>query len=424
MSQLIKKHIDSLPNTNLVFFILLNLSFVSLSGIGINNRTLGGVIYLSVISLCLIRLVVDYKLVVNNKAITFLVSIVVVAFIASTVSNYKQIYSTPDAVILYLSSAASLSFIFISACVFKYYKPSNCYEWPLLVFILICGIAIWEFLHFESASIVLSSTLRSGNLMNGKVSSVFTSTTEFGPYAAIISIYYTLQIMDGISRKSILVLTILLVLLACMGVVLSGSRTALLGFFVGLVAIFFVADVQLKKMLFVIFIFAVFIMHFVVIESSYVARKFGTIMPYMEKIHNKKIPDISDFKPELDFGELTEREQHWEKALSLWRDKPFLGIGLGQYNLKSNKGWKNNVHNLYLNILTEGGLLLAIPFFALILLFLKKIWNKKISVLTITLGIMALVENSYDHLLAWNMTIAWIFISSIDQGQRTDERIF
>ena len=61
---------------------------------------------------------------------------------------------------------------------------------------------------------------------------------------------------------------------------------------------------------------------------------------------------------------VVERIAHWQAAINMARDKPFLGVGLGNYEIAYDTyrliNWSDplgHAHNLYLNMLAETGLI-------------------------------------------------------------------
>jgi len=226
---------------NVLYFLVLNLSFLSFSALGVGNRAVGGAIFL----LMLVMLIASAprhlgraKASLGGDRLVFaLVVWLVLATLVSSFWNLEAILSSRRSLTLFASSLASWSFLGMCFAVFWLRVREEGYFWPLSVCIVIFGMAVWEFFSFETAGVVLDQTLRTGNLSPGKVSSVFPSTTEFGPLAALLAMFFLIQAFYCKIRSAAWVVEVLLAVLASVGVVLSGSRTAMAGFVTGVMTL-------------------------------------------------------------------------------------------------------------------------------------------------------------------------------------------
>jgi O-antigen ligase len=157
-------------------------------------------------------------------------------------------------------------------------------------------------------------------------------------------------------------------------------------------------------------------LHWIAFYQPYVARKAGQILPYIEKIYDNERILPRDFVPRFDSQAMSSRPEYWLKAVALFKTSPWIGIGLGQFNVRSGLGWVTNVNNIYLNILTECG---VIVFLVLSYVLIKFLWNRRgiqIFPVLMMLVVIGLFDNQYDHSLSWNLTVAWMLAYGEKEG--------
>lgn len=136
----------------------------------------------------------------------------------------------------------------------------------------------------------------------------------------------------------------------------------------------------------------------------------------------------ADFLPRS-LGSATNRTKRWGIALDMWQAHPLLGLGLGQFNvLNTAMGqgagwWVHNTHNVFLNILVEGGLLTFVPWLGLVFLFLARRWKGPLCATLAVILCISMFENLFDHSLSWVLTCAWILSQpkTSHSGTRNDQ---
>jgi O-antigen ligase len=135
----------------------------------------------------------------------------------------------------------------------------------------------------------------------------------------------------------------------------------------------------------------------------------------MSKISQHKTLELRDFIPKIPCtltlppGEKRSRLKMWRKAVELWRESPWFGIGLGQYNIVSSFGWKHTAHNLYLSILCEGGIFAFLSWIVLMYRFCKQWWSSYMMAVVVTIAVASCFENLFTGSFAWILTCSWIF---------------
>jgi O-antigen ligase len=97
-----------------------------------------------------------------------------------------------------------------------------------------------------------------------------------------------------------------------------------------------------------------------------VAERFATVGDYFG------FEDVRGVRANDDNFAIVERRAHWQAALSMFEDSPWLGVGFGNYAVAYPKyslpKWDDplgHAHNYYLNVLAEAGILGLVTFLIL-----------------------------------------------------------
>ena len=201
-------------------------------------------------------------------------------------------------------------------------------------------------------------------------------------------------------------------LLAMGGALLAGSRTGILTLFMGLLTLLFYVPGRRRWWVLWAALIAIVGIHLFIFLNPYLGKKMGMIFPYINKLQQHESVAPSDFIPDLSAGYAGKKVNRWiriKESFALWRQNPWFGVGLGQYNILSGHKWIGNVHNLFLNILCEAGIFV---FLAWIYLSARFVWRRRHSFLTaviVSIFAVSCFENLFDHSMPWVLTCAWIF---------------
>jgi len=417
------RKIDRFLTKDYIFIVLFCFSVYdvipSKEQLVLGNRIIGAGIWL--IALGLLFCVLwdrrgDVKEVIERHRLDFTLGIWILAgALISCLMNFDwQGTYWPHSAVLMASALACYSFLIISLFLFLL-KDGNKGYVILLVFLLLVNlIPWWQRYDYDSIKPFIKYTL-AGNIFD--VSSVLRIKSTYGPFAAICAVFFGGRAFCKNREKPIRLLEGVVALSTSFGVVLSSSGTGLVGLFVGLIAIFW-RKLKNKKILIIAGIIAVIVFHVFVVQDNRKNSTIRAVLPYIEKLHDHEKIEAEDFIPNLSSRALSKRPQIWTKALSLWRDSPWFGIGLGQYNvgnIGSEFGWVTNVHNVYLNILAECGLLVFISFCILLGRFVYKVRsNDTIMPVLIAILVMSIFDNLFDKSFPWILMCSWIIASGLE----------
>ncbi|MBL7216408.1 MAG: O-antigen ligase family protein [Desulfobacteraceae bacterium] len=319
----------------------------------------------------------------------------------------------PHSVVLMTSALACYSFLVITTFLFLLRGNNRGYVVFLLLVLAINLIPWWQRFDYDSIRPFIRYTL---GWHLSQVSSVLRIASIYGPFAAICAVFFLGRAFSGGNRAGpIRILEGVVALSAIFGVFLSSSGTGIIGLLVGMI-VFFWRILKRKKVFIITSVIAVVMVHIFVIQDNEKASTIGTILPYIQKLHDCQHVGIDDFVPILSSKTLSERPRIWIKAFSLWQQSPWFGIGPGQYNLGSEFGWVTNVHNVYLNILTECGLLVFIPFCFLLGRFIYTMRSNDIVMpVLISILVISFFENLFDKSFAWILMCSWIIATGIQE---------
>lgn len=145
--------------------------------------------------------------------------------------------------------------------------------------------------------------------------------------------------------------------------VMSWSRGAWLGF-AAAVATMLLAVVVRRGRLAVLLVLAALVVAYLLLAGGLsrlppaLVERFSDLVPYMG-VSDVRGAEVTD----ANFAVL-ERLAHWQSALAMWTDHPWLGVGIGNYEAAYARyalpQWPaalGHAHNYYLNIAAEAGLL-------------------------------------------------------------------
>jgi len=145
--------------------------------------------------------------------------------------------------------------------------------------------------------------------------------------------------------------------------IMSWSRGAWLGFAAAVAAMFLAVVARSGRAAVLAVVFAVLIVYLflaggLALVPPSIAQRFSDFLPYVG-VGDVRGVEITD----ANFAVL-ERMAHWQSALDMWRDRPWLGVGIGNYEPVYARYalplWPyalGHAHNYYLNMAAEAGVL-------------------------------------------------------------------
>jgi O-antigen ligase len=399
---------------NWLFFIFFHLTILKILPHTIGKQITGGIVLFAIFCLVVWSIrhrwdeVAAYLSECRMESLAGILSCIAILVTCLVNFDWHQ-ENWPLSGIMMLSVLASYAFLILSYWLFRLHLSEKGYVFVLFLFVLINFTAFWEYFSFESAKPLLSATIRSYDMKRWGVSSFFPVTTVYGPWAAVTGIFFLIQYLRKPGPKIHKWLELVCGVSGICGAILAGSRTGLIGLAAGLAAIFFMVAGRKKLYISLIVVAAVVFIHLVAFNHTYVSRKVGTFLPYFKHIQSPaQISWPKDFIPIINHENMHSRLLKWQKAVELFEQQPWIGIGLGQYNVKSGFDYVHTAHSVYLGILSEGGVFLFAAVSCFVLMF---VWRKRcrsLLAVVIVLMVMGIFEHPYALSPPWNITIAWI----------------
>lgn len=221
---------------------------------------------------------------------------------------------------------------------------------------------------------------------------------------SIITLFYFLSIISSKEKGRLLYLPLAGISLSTL--YLSGSRGSIL-ITVFLLVILLIQKIKDKEafkrynlitflLIFIISIIGIFGINAVKGEYSTQGSSYNGLGDTEVKrdIFNRSQPALGNF---------SERVKYWRTGLKIFLDRPILGTGIGTWNSvqwlyrSHNETLSTAAHNDYIQLLSEGGLVLSIPIFLLIFLYLTSLRrNDKIKFELKLLGIGFILHSFID----------------------------
>lgn len=152
-----------------------------------------------------------------------------------------------------------------------------------------------------------------------------------------------------------------------MSIILTVSRGAFIGGVVSFIAFFFYFKQYRKKLIILAVILSLF------------------VAPFIPEHYSNRITNIFSAEGVEEDGSAQSKFLTWELSYELWQEHPIIGVGMDNFSyymgfIHAGKTWGERghvTHNIWLQALSEGGLLVFLPFSTLILLFFYRLRRAK-----------------------------------------------
>lgn len=281
--------------------------------------------------------------------------------------------------------------------------------WPgFAALILVHGLGICFFFLGDQLQPLYAWTVARGALV-GRTKSILNHYNVYGVLSALSFLYCTAVMLSAKRRGSVFTLALAAGLMSIVGGLMSSSRNFVWTLFVGLLVLGF-QRVKTRLHIFYgigfITLFAI-LFHVVILQVPALGKRFEPFLPYIAKIHDHKPLAVKDFVPKMAETELDERYRLWSRAMDLWQESPWMGIGPGVFRLENRMKNELNVHNIYLQVLAEAGILGSTLFLALAGLLIRRLrWNPGFPVFTALLACLVF-DNFIDYSMPFVICTAY-----------------
>lgn len=250
--------------------------------------------------------------------------------------------------------------------------------------------------------------LENGNRPRPLITSVFRWHTIYGVVAALCIVYGASMLLSTPRSRRWTPGCSVFIFCAMAGGICSGSRNFMWTLVVGLICIGLLKRVRLKVWL-ISFLAAVVGFHVMIWYQPQMAAMYGKILPYLTGLHNPGNILLREFIPEVvSEYSVSNRFLVWNRGIFLWQQTPWLGIGPGVFSITSGLNRVHNLHNIYLQVLVDSGIV-GFGFFSLLVLQLviRCYRHAMFPVFVAVLGAF-IFENFFDKSIAFVLILAWM----------------
>lgn len=302
-----------------------------------------------------------------------------------------------------------MSLFLMAWTVFSKNGGSGLYGPGLALLIVVQGVAIMQALSPQTVDwLTRYSVAVDAMHYPGMVSSLFRWHTIYGSVAALVSVYGIGMVVFGKLRPGRGFWFVVLIGLSLLGGTLSESRNFLFTLLAGLLVLG-VHGARKRPLPWAAAIVAALVaFHITAWLSPGVARDYGKALPYIGKLTAPATIEPRDFVPVWSSHSLSNRPAIWTRGAELAMSSPWVGIGPGVFRLESGIGKVHNLHNLFLQVLVDTGI---VGFGVFVVLLGRIFWRIRDPVVMAVFGGMVathLFDNFFDYSMGFVLVAAWL----------------
>jgi O-antigen ligase len=415
--------LDFQMNTHFIFFIFFTIAVIKPINIPNINRYMGMGLFVLISIWFLIILIKNYRHVLKNYLWEIIAIILfLVINLISLLTNLHRFETTTQLIFFGFASFA-VWLIFPMAWVIFQYSSGQKYRWIGWSVMLFMGlVALWQVFDM-SFSKILTQHFVADDIHQyysfRAITSLTRNPTIYGVIAAIIILVCLKLLLSLKLSTEAKLFFILLALLSLYTGIMSESRNFIFTLGVGLMAMSFKNFLKFPKTTISLVMIAIIGIHFLVINNDRVVEKYGRALPYLAKISQNQALSLQDFVPKFDNRSTTSRIIIWKHGIGLWKENPWMGMGAGSYRLSNNyKSGRINLHNYYLQVLIDSGVIGVFSLIILLVLLLKRAYYA--GNLTIFVAILSslIFDNYLDYSMGWVLCMVWLLTISNESAQK------
>lgn len=300
---------------------------------------------------------------------------------------------------------------------------------PLVALIVaFCGMAFWQMTDYAWAWEVFRYSIAGDSIRAAgwedikavfadyphthNIRSFFAVSTDLGGITSVVVIGLVCLSLASVKlQRTTSVLCMLLALLVVAVGMFSGARVFLLGAGIGVIAIALTAFKHQKQLAFLVILAIVILAHLALLFTPLnYTRKLAEFFPYLFYLNTGIPVQLGDFIPSVSIESFGDRIPIWSRAIELIKESPLFGTSNGGFRLASaNDGGVvvNNAHNVYLQLLLDGGIIGAIFIATLVARVIRRMASAA-KLLLLATATALLVDNFADHTLSWVLICGYL----------------
>lgn len=397
-------------NANIIFLIFFSIAVLKPINIPNINRYMGMGLFVIISLWFLITVIKNYRHLFKNyvwqiAAVILFITINLIALI----TNLHRFENLTILIFYGLASFAVWLIFPMTWVIFKYnnVQKYNWIGWAVIVFIV--SVALWQIIDMPSSWQIRQYFVAAD--ARNLITSVTRWHTIYGAIAAIIALVCLKQIFTPTVSKTAKIFFLLLALLSLYTGALGESRNFFFTLGVGLLAMSFTTILKAPKTTIIIIILTIIGTHWLIINNNRIARDYGNVLPYISKLNQGKPITKQDFIPKFNNHSMSHRLTFWKRGIKLWKQNPWLGIGAGSFRASSNQKYFN-LHNYYMQVLVDSGIIGIGSLLILIILLMIKAYSAGNLAIFIAILSSLVFDNYLDYSMGWVLCMVWLLTQS------------
>jgi len=406
-------------NTHFIFFIFFTIAVIKPINIPNINRYIGMGLFVLIAIWFLITVIKNYRHLFKTYLWEIVaISLFLVINVISLLTNLHR-FDTTTQLIFFGFASFAVWLIFPMAWVIFQYSNGQKYRWiGWAVMLFMALVALWQIFDMSFSKIFTQFFVADDihQYYSFRAITSFTrNSTIFGVIAAII-VLVCLRLAITTEAK---VFFILLALLSVYTGIMSESRNFIFTLGIGLAVMSFKGLLKFPKTTVSLLLIAIIGIHFVVINNDRVVEKYGRALPYLAKISQNQALSLQDFVPKFDNRSTTSRIRIWKHGMGLWQQNPWMGMGAGSYRISNSyKSGRINLHNYYLQVLIDSGIIGVVSLILLLVLLLKRAYYAGNIAIFIAILSSLIFDNYLDYSMGWVLCMVWLLMISNESAQK------
>ncbi len=297
----------------------------------------------------------------------------------------------------------------MSWLIFQYHNKQkhSWIGWSLILFLTL--VALWQIFDMSySKNLTQYFVAYDIYSYSSYINSLTRNRTIYGVIAAIILLVCLKLLFSSKISTTAKLFFITLAILSLYTGIMGASRNFIFTLGIGLLAMSFKNVLKFPKTTISLLLISIIGIHLLVINNHRVVAQYSRTLPYLAKLSNNQNLSIQDFIPKITYRATSGRSKLWQEGVLILKQNPWMGIGAGSYRLSTKYKGQLNLHNYYLQVLVDSGIIGFISLILLLALLLKRAYNA--GNLTILIAILSslIFDNYLDYSMGWVLCMVWL----------------
>ena len=281
---------------------------------------------------------------------------------------------------------------------------------PLVFMLLVAAMGLSQNIFPELYASVSQFFIAGESGSNQITRSIFRISTDFASICAIVGsvlLLFVLANNNKLFRRGSLLVLFCASMCLLAGVV-SGKRIFVLTIIVAAVigACYLYRHKPMRLLTGLLFILLA--SHLIILLGpELLVTRMESIFPYIGFLIDYQLPPLESLTIDFQQEGFGGRLKLWSTAINVFNDNPFFGVSNGGFRLE-NRLVEQNTHNMFLQILVDGGIFGMIIILALLASLITRCQSKVLALVVIVFMLGSLqVDYFIDHSMPWVIIVAY-----------------